>query len=333
MLYVFVGARDQRLREAVQIALGRPQSDDMAYSNLDGAEASLDELVGACATFAMFGGRRKVFLENAQILAARNAKLFGWLAAFAGQASDSGAPDSCDLAVAAYIDLGDRRSSGRATKFQALKQAGAQVKEFRPLRGREVLRFIQQRAQTQGVRITADAAGRLAELVTADAGLLASEVDKLITYAGFSGTIDIDAVDAASAAIGEHARWDYINAVTDRRLDRALGVLHDMLALRAPHQMVLSDIATSVRRLALAKQALDEGGGLAEVVKSTGVPESRARQLLGRARQISDRLLQRMYAEVVRTDLALKSTGGDNDALLEILTARLAARPVPRRSA
>ena len=34
-----------------------------------------------------------------------------------------------------------------------------------------------------------------------------------------------------------------------------------------------------------------------------------------------------MYAAVVRTAGALKSTGGDKDALLEILTARLATRP------
>ena len=34
-----------------------------------------------------------------------------------------------------------------------------------------------------------------------------------------------------------------------------------------------------------------------------------------------------MYGEVVRTDRALKSTGSEEDALLEILTARLATRP------
>lgn len=333
MLYVFVGARDQRLREAVQSALGHPRLDDIAYTSLDGAEASLDKLSEACATLPMFGERRRVFLENAQILGGRNPRLFDWLAAFARQASDAKGPGSCDLAVAAFIDLADRRTRGRAAKFRELKRVGAQLEEFRPLGGRDALRFVQQRAQAQGVRITADAAGRLAELVTADAGLLASEVDKLIAYVGFSGTIDIDAVDAASATIGEHARWDYINAVTDRQLDRALGVLHDMLALRVPHQMILSDIATSVRRLALARQVLSDSGGVPAVARATGLPEFRARQLAGWARRVSDRLVQRMYAEVVRTDLALKSTGGDDDALLEILTARLAARPVRQRPA
>ena len=70
-----------------------------------------------------------------------------------------------------------------------------------------------------------------------------------------------------------------------------------------------------------------EGGNEHDVAQAAGVPPSRARTLAQQARRMSDSLIGAMYAEVVRTDAALKSTGGNKDALLEVLTARLASRP------
>ncbi len=327
MLYVFIGNRDQRLREAVEVALGRPDSTEVGFTRLDGAETSLEALEEACASRSLFGDRRRVFLDNAQALGGRQRRLFEWLAHFASQARGAPGEDPCHLAAAAYIDLGDRRQRDRARRFTKLGDAGAQVKEFRPFNRSDARRFVTQRAGTRGVRVTGEAADRLIELVTSDAGLLASEVDKLAAYAGFDGTIGVEDVDAASAAIGEHARWDYINAVSAHRLDTALAVLHDMLALNTPHQFVLSDIAASLRRLAQAKRALADGGGAAAVARATGMPTFRAQAMARQAAAISDRLLTRMFAEVTRTDRDLKSTGGDDAALLEVLTARLAARP------
>ena len=327
MLYVFVGSRDQRLREAVLVALGHPAGDELGYTHLDGKQASVDDLAAACGTLSMFGDRRKVFFENAQLHTGRRAKLTEWLRAFA---RDPALLAACDLAVAVYLDLGDRRARDRARAFVGLEKVGAQVREFRPLTVADAIRFIQHRARDQGVAITADAAARLAEMVTTDAGILASEVDKLAAYIGFSGTVDLDAVDAASATIGEHARWDYIDAVRDRRLDRALRVLHDMLDLKAPHPLILSSITTSLREMVNAKRELAGGGDAGSLARSTGLPPRVVQQRVRQAAQVSDRLLTRLYAEVARTDLALKSTGGDPDALLEILTARVAARPVRR---
>ena len=149
---------------------------------------------------------------------------------------------------------------------------------------------------------------------------------------GFNGEISERDVNNACATIGEHARWDYVNALADRRGADALAVLHDMLALRTPHEMILADVTRSLRQVAAARQAVVEGGSYQEVARAAGAPPSRGRYLAQQARRMSDRLIARMYAEVVRTDGALKSTGGDKDALLEILTARLATRPADARA-
>ena len=323
MLYVFLGAREPRIHDEARIALGLADAEDLSLTRLDGADTSLVAVAEACGAIDMFGGRRKVLLSNAQALVASDKKVLDWLAAFAGAGSDA----PCDLAVLAYLDLGDRRSRSRVQAFMKLEAVGAQVRQVRPLDERRAAQFAQRLAQRQGVRLEDAAAERLVEIVTPDAGLLAREVDKLAAYAGFSGTLGMDDVDAASATIGEHQRWDYINAVSAQQPRRALGVLHDLLGLRAPRQMILADIGTSIRRLATAKAVQDAGGDAQEVARRAGVPPYRARELHAQARRTSPRLLERMYGEVVRTDRALKSTGSEEDALLEILTARLATRP------
>ena len=329
MLYVFIGIRDQRLREAVDVVLGQRGSDDIGYTRLDGSETSLAALQEACASRSLFGGTHRVFLDNAQVLAGRQSRLLGWLSSFGSEPRSCSGEDQCHLAIAAYIDLSDRRQRDRARRFTALRDKGAHVKEFRPFTPTDARKFISERARERGIRITPDASDRLIELVTSDAGLLASEVDKLSAYLGFEGTIDIAAVNAASAAIGERARWDYINAVTSHRVDTALAVLHDMLEMNTSHQFVLSDIVGSLRRLAQAKHALAAGGNTASVAKATGLPVFRAQSVARQAKAVSDRLLTRMFNEVMCTDRALKSTGGNSAALLDILTARLSTRPTP----
>lgn len=327
MLFVFLGLRDQRLRNAVDAVLGHPSTDDLSFAHLDGTRATLDNLTTTCGMLSLFGEKRKVYLDDAPSSGPRSKRLVEWLAAFvATQRSDPSA-NTCDLAVSVYLDLSDRRTTSRAKTFGALKESGATIQRFEPLRGNAAVRFAQSIAINLNVEMSAAAATRLVELVTSHAGLIESEVSKLAAYCGFSGEITEDDVDAASATIGEHSRWDYMNAVADLRANEALSVLHDMLSLHTPHQLILNDITTSLRRLAAARQVVVEGGNEHDVVRAAGVPPSRGRTLTQQARRMSDGLIGSMYAEVVRTDAALKSTGGNKDALLEVLTARLATKP------
>jgi len=326
VLHVFIGAREPRIHDEAQVALGLTDSSDLSAMRLDGAEISLNDLVDACSVADMFSARRKVVLVNAQALVTGDRKTLPWLMAFADSRSDA----PCDLAVLAYLDLGDTRSRPRVQALSKLEKSGAQVRLVRPLTEQDAVQFVRRRADRQGVRLDNKAAERLVEIVTPEAGLLAQEVDKLVTYVGFAGTLDLAAVDAASATIGEHPRWDYINAVSGQRPSEALGVLHDMLGLRASKQMILSDIATAMRRLATTKAVQISGGTDQDVRRKTRVPTFRLKELVSQARRTSPRLLARMYGEVVRTDRSLKSTGAHEEALLEILTARLATPPTVR---
>ena len=307
--------------------LGRRSMDDLEFVQLDGAHGGIVELNNACSTISMFGDRRRVYLENAPSVGPRRKQLIEWLTKFMDVNNSV-----CDLAISVYLDLGDRGMSTRAKAFEVLAQHGATIQRFKPLTAAEASHYAKSVARDLGVQLSSAAAERLIELVTANADMIKSEIAKLAAYRGFSGEIQEDDVDIAAAAIGEHSRWDYINAVADHNADRALSILDDMLAMETAPALIMSDITTNLRKLAMARQIVADGGNARDIAQATRVPQFRAQALARRANSMSDRLIAAMYAEVIRTEIALKSGRTDDKAQLEILTARLAAEPRRSRS-
>ncbi len=77
------------------------------------------------------------------------------------------------------------RSFPKTTRlYRAATTAGGQVVECRKLAGRAAAEFVLGEAAARNKRITPEAAVRLVDLIGADAGLLAGEVEKLCLYTG-----------------------------------------------------------------------------------------------------------------------------------------------------
>ena len=148
MLYVFLGAREPRIHDEARIALGLGEADDdLSLTRLDGAETSLVDMAQ--------GLRRDRHVRWPPQGAAdqrpgagheRQEKVMPWLAEFAR--AGSAAP--CDLAALAYLDLGDRRSGSRVRAFSKLEDAGAQVRQVRPLDERRAAQFARRLAPAPG---------------------------------------------------------------------------------------------------------------------------------------------------------------------------------------
>lgn len=100
-----------------------------------------------------------------------------------------------------------------------------------------------------GKRVDAAGAARLAELVGDDARTLASEVAKLVAFAGDREAIGAADVEAVVTRVAPDAFFALGNAVESRDLPRALGVLDRALADGASPFLLLGSLASTVRRL------------------------------------------------------------------------------------
>ena len=112
-----------------------------------------------------------------------------------------------------------------------------------------------------GKRVDHGAEARLAALVGPDARVLASEVAKLVAYAGDRTVIGAEDVDAIVTRVAEDPFFALGNAVEARDLRAALAVVDRSIQDGASPFMLLGSLAGTVRRLVVEGERARRAGG------------------------------------------------------------------------
>jgi DNA polymerase-3 subunit delta len=167
-----------------------------------------------------------------------------------------------------------------------------------PAIARKAEAWVKQRVADLDRRIDANAARALAERAGADIGRLRADLDRVLLYAGDRKHLTREDVDAVVGAELSRHEWAVNNAIKQGNTGEAL------------------------KQLALL---LDEGGAAYAILGQLGylVRSGLARANPARARAMVEALF--------RTDLDLKSSGGDARVLLERLVVELCGGAGPER--
>lgn len=159
--------------------------------------------------------------------------------------------------------------------------------------GKDPSQWIQERARAAGLEIDRPAVQRLVELAGDDPGRLRADVEKLLLFAAGAGRVTLDHVAAIAGAPVHHG--------------------DDWALVRALEQ---GNAAEGLREL---QAALDHGGVpfaiLGQIGYAVRTPPPRGR--------FATRRVPAAVEAIFRTDLAMKSSGGDPRVLLERLIVEL----------
>lgn len=153
---------------------------------------------------------------------------------------------------------------------------------------RDVTAWVGARAGAAGVAVDQGAVAALVELTGGEVGRVRSAVEKLLMFAADSRRITADAVRALVSAGAERDPWAVNRALERDALDQALRELSALLDEGVAPYMVLGQLRSFVER---------------------SVPPSR---------------LEAATNALMRSDLALKTSGGDPRVVLERLVVELA---------
>lgn len=322
-VYLLSG-EDARLVEQIVDAIeasidpaDRPFAVERLYAGEEGA-SPLD-VAAAANVFPMLGGRRIVFVMRAErFLKPKRAGKAGEPAEGAGD--DAGTDDAAGGAldtvpledylgnpspstvlvfVAVAIDRSRRltkRLVEKAVHVEFSGLAAEKADERREIR-REATAQLQRQFQMAGKTVEPNVLEMLVDRAGGDISKLRGDAERLLLYAEGQKTIGRSDVEEVVTAESDVDDWAVVNAIGDGDLPRALRET----ALRfergdSPHAMVGQLRWWVATRL------------------SAAAPE--------RVKPAMDALL--------RTDLALKSSGGDSQTLLERLVMDLTGRPMPR---
>lgn len=308
---------DAQLLDDAQAAVTRALCPEPAHAAFDrdlfdGRVAEVETIVNAALTLPLAAPRRLVLVRHSQGLAAKGADL---LARYAAHPN----PAAC-LLLLADEPLGPLRERKAHWLLNVLPATA--VVELVLRRGRAVVQWLRERARTEGLEVSEEAATLLVQWVGEDTATLLGEACKAALAAGPDNRAV--GVKEVEAVVGEHrvsAIFELLRAIERREIGLALRTLERLLATEDPLPVLVA-LAREVRMIATVREWRAEGRSVDQIARMLGRPPAVAETLVAVARAESPATLERKLGECWRAEYRLKS-GGEARAEMATLVAEL----------
>ena len=268
-----------------------------------GQETRSDEVMSLLRTPSMFWGRHLVVVEKAREFIAQHKSTIE------GYARSPGA--------GVLVLVSDSLGSG----------APGVVVECKNLYENQIPGWIRKRARDYGKEISAPAAALLVEIMGTALWEIDQKLQAISLYLGEEKRIELEDVEALLPQAGKHRFWDLTDAIGEKKAERALRVLQELLlAARRPKEIagILAGLAWHLRRLVLVKRALVSGATPKEIGEQIGEKRSfLLRRLLSQARLFSLEALEEKLGHLLEADLAMKTGLYDNHLAFDLVVIKL----------
>ena len=316
-LYVFHGEEKYRLEEslsALRRLLVPAGMEEFNYRTFSGKDLDVGELVSAMDNLPMMSDRTLIQVTDFDLFGCAESKKEMLARAF------EDLPDY--LCLVFVYDVLDYKI-GRG-KFQELVKKKGSIVDFVPADRNDLLDWIRRRFR----ELDKDIDDREGEyLIFLCGGLMTGlkmEIDKIASYAKGSRITQQD-IDAVADPVLEARVFDMTDAVGNRNFGQALRVLSELYGLNQNPIMILAILGKHLRQLYTARLALESGKGAPALMETWNMKTSwQANKLIRCARNCDLSWCRRAVALAGEADLAMKSTGRDQEEVLTELMLQLA---------
>lgn len=291
----------QRIEESI---FGKSQN-DLARHVFIGKEVRAHELLDTIRSVPLLGERPLTIVRDAEGL---SKDVFENLAGYIEKPLES----ATVVLVASKID-------GRSKFMQAAsKNSAAAIVECKPLYANQIPSWINMELQKRGKRISQDAAMYLADIVGQDLGQMAQAIERLTLFIGNRPAIDLKDVEESIAETTQRSIFELTDAVGRKNLNRAIGVLTNLIEHGTAPVLILNMIARHFRILTRARE-IEKRASSAEMASYLGVNPFFAKDYLEQCRLFSPSELKRGFGIMARCDRELKSSRIPKERILERL--------------
>lgn len=202
--------------------------------------------------------------------------------------------------------------------------------EFAELKDAELARWAQDKIRDAGSEIDDRALRLLVALVGADVRRLTIEIDKLSTAALPDKFISTDLIESLVANSREVSNFDLTDQLFAGRKQEALKSLAKILDDGTEPLALLGLISYNVRRLLMAKEAMQQGMDTGDVARMVKLRYSDQGPFLATARRTDSSKLARAINRLAEVDVAIKTSIGGGGPIgsrmqLEMLVSEIAS--------
>ena len=326
----------ERCRRAVLDALVPSDLRDFCLSEIDLAETNIFEALDRAQTPSLMAPFQVLFIRNLKQLYTRGAKKEEFAALEAYFRSPN--PQALVVFVADHLRIPsdprrmDLQDKDRYERIRETLGDWCGLVELARVDEADALKWIAAEANRREVVFEPDAARELADALGADMMLIASEMEKLVLYAGAKRHVTLGDVETMVLAAKQRSLYELTDAISAKDRARALSLLHGLLnasdggedsaighlyMLARTFRQMLVILERNVRDSRAIWQALWQGFRM---------PPFAAEDVIRQARRYkSRRELTRALRLIARADLELRSQPPDKRLVLERLVLELAS--------
>jgi DNA polymerase-3 subunit delta len=327
MIYLWHGEDRHAILAALDLLRARFLADDPSGGNMEmfgGNDFSPEEVAASASTGAFFSGRL-VIADYPALFTGKSGKNR------AGEEEESAAarkktsadallsycqnpnPDNCLVLIAAGVNRGWRL-------YKEIAKNG-KIVEFAQPQGAAWTAWLNREAEERGKKMSAATAAFFLNWSGHDTGLLAGEMDKLALYVS-GAEIRPEDIRAACAPRPETTVFAMLDDWAAGQTGAALRKLDEVLG-QDYYLQIFSMIVRQVRLLLAAALVRARRGGVSDFMAAAGVKSPyEGNKIFRQSSRFTEARLIRMMEDCLRTEKALKSSGGDPRLLLEMLLLR-----------
>jgi DNA polymerase-3 subunit delta len=284
--------RQQAQEAIVKVALG-DQADEMSISRFSGDQASLADVLDEVRTLPFFAKLRVAIVESADAFVSAHRRE---LEAYIDHPSQTGI---LVLLVKTWV------SSTKLAK--RVEQAGLAVECKTPSQ-RELPGWLVSLARSQGALLDDDAAALLLELVGPEAGLLASEIGKLIVFVGERAKIRRGDVAKTVGAGRIETIWRVLESATTGSSAEALDHLDRLLTSGEQPVGLLAAMSANLRKVHHAGELRKARKNLSQACQEAGIPPFAVELTQRQHAHLGPTRVARLPELLIRADLDLKGS-------------------------
>jgi DNA polymerase-3 subunit delta len=285
---------------ALRAAVLDPALADFNHDRFDAGACDAADVVAAARTVPMMAERRLVEVRGVERFRAEA------LEPLADYLKDP-SPTTVLVLEGAKVDL-------RRGAFAQVKRVG-QVFACQPLREKDAVRWLADRARARGWRLAPEAARFLVDYAGTGLATLAAELDKAAAYAGDGAPVDLVAVTETVGDGRAASVFELTDALGERHAGAALKALGSLLDGGEAPLRVFGMMVRHMRLVWRAREA--RGAGEVDLARALGVHPYVAGKLKAQAPRFREAELAAAFVRFARVDFDLKGGAASPKRTLE----------------
>ena len=312
---------------------------DFCLHELDLGQTTIFEALDLAQTPSLMAPFQVLFLRNVQKLYGRGQKKEEFKAIDAYFNSPN--PQALVIFVADHVVLPqdvrkmDMTDKERAERIRETLGDACGMVELQQVSEDDAVKWVVREAAAKGVAFSEDAARELVDALSAEMLTVASEVEKLLLYAGAMGrsAIEVADVETMVSAAKQRSLYELTEAISLKDTPRALALLAGLLnASEGGEDAAIGHVfslAKTYRQMLVLneKQVKDQRAMWQVLWPGFRVAPFAADALIAQARRYRDRgELTRGLRLISKADLELRSSPADKRLVLERLVMRLSGK-------